>query len=333
MKFKLTAPRAIACIVAQLMIVACDESPPPPPLNLVAQLPANSFAFGVFGDAPYQRNEMPAFRQVLDDVNKSNVEWLIHVGDIQWFPCTDSAYKEKLDTMNTVDRAVVYTPGDNEWTDCHTYKEGGYPPLDRLTSLRRIFFSHPTSSLGRHPIALESQAQDPAFAEFPENALWTRGGFVFTTVHIVGSGNAGMSFSGRTAANDAEVVRRERAAIAWIDSAFAKARAISAKGVVIAMHADMYFENPPGETGPERPYATLVGRLRTHAGAFGGEVLVIHGDSHEQRVDHPLKDTAGRAYPNFTRLETFGAPEIGWVRVVVDTAAGRFTSYEPRRVR
>jgi len=333
LKFKLTIPEAVARIVALLIIAACDKSPPPPPLNAAAQLPANSFAFGVFGDAPYERSEMPAFRQVLDDVNKSNVEWLIHVGDIQWFPCTDSAYREKLDAINTVDRAVIYTPGDNEWADCHTFKEGRYPPLDRLASLRRIFFSHPTSSLGLHPIALESQAQDPVFAEFPENARWTRGGFVFTTVHIVGSGNASMPFRGRTAANDAEVVRRERAAIAWIDSAFSKARAMSAKGVVIAMHGDMYFENPPGETGPKRPYANLVGRLRTHAGTFGGEVLVIHGDSHEQRVDHPLKDGSNRAYPNFTRLETFGAPEIGWVRVVVDTVAGRVASYEPRRVR
>lgn len=323
----------VACVAAVMMIVACDDSPPPPPLVPVGQLSPNTFAFGVVGDAPYERSEMPAFRRVLDDVNKSSVEWLIHVGDIQWYPCTDSAYKEKLDTMNTVDRAVIYTPGDNEWTDCHTYKEGGYPPLDRLASIRRIFFSHPTSSLGRHPIALESQAQEPAFAEFPENARWIRGGFVFTTVHIVGSGNARMPFRGRTAANDAEVVRRERAAIAWIDSAFSKARAMSAKGVVIAMHGDMYFESPPGETGPKRPYANLVGRLRTHTGAFGGQVLVIHGDSHFQRVDHPLSDTAGRVYRSFTRLETFGAPQIGWVRVVVDTVAGRIIAYEPRRVR
>jgi hypothetical protein len=326
----LSAP-AIVEISITVMILACSE--PPKPLPPVGHLPPNSFAFGVFGDAPYQRSEMPAFRRVLDDVNKSNVEWLIHVGDIQWFPCTDSAYKEKLDTMNTVDRAVIYTPGDNEWTDCYTYKEGGYPPLDRLASLRRIFFSHQTTSLGRHPIALESQAQDPAFAEFPENARWMRGGFVFATIHVVGSGNASTPFRGRTAANDAEVVRRERAAIVWLDSAFAKARAMSAKGVVIAMHANIYFENPPGETGPKRPYANLVGRLRKHTSGFGGEVLVIHGDSHMQRVDHPLTDSAGRAYANFTRLETFGAPEIGWVRVVVDSVAGRIAAYEPRRVR
>lgn len=322
----------IVWISAASIIVACSD-PPPKPLPPAAQLPANTFAFGVFGDAPYQRSEMPAFRRVLDDVNRSDVQWLIHVGDIQWFPCTDSAYREKLTAMNTIDRAVIYTPGDNEWTDCHTYREGRYEPLDRLASLRRIFFSRPTRSLGRNPIALESQGQDPAFAEFPENAQWMHGGFVFATIHVVGSGNASMPFRGRTAANDAEVTRRTLAAIVWLDSAFAKARSMSAKGVVVAFHGDMYFENPPGEVGETRPYATLVSRLRTNVGAFGGEVLVIHGDSHIQRVDHPLTDTAGRAYANFTRLETFGAPEIGWVRVVVDTIAGSFVRYEPRLIR
>jgi hypothetical protein len=142
-----------------------------------------------------------------------------------------------------------------------------------------------------------------------------------------------MPFRGRTAANDAEVVRRTRAAIVWLDSAFAKARSTSAKGVVVAFHGDMHFENPAGETGEKRPYASLISRLRTNVGAFGGPVLAIHGDSHIQRVDHPLVDSAGRLYANFTRLETFGAPEIGWVRVVVDTVAGSFVRYEPRLIR
>jgi hypothetical protein len=33
---------------------------------------------------------------------------------------------------------------------------------------------------------------------------------------------------------------------------------------------------------------------------------------------------------NFTRLETFGSPDIGWVRVVVDSVAGRVVEIEPR---
>jgi hypothetical protein len=310
------------------IVVACSE--PPPPLPPVGRLPPNSFAFGVFGDGPYERREVPRFKRVLDDVNRSDVEWLLHVGDILWYPCSDSAFADRLASMNAVNRAVVYTPGDNEWADCHTMKEGRYAPLDRLAALRRMFFSNPARSLGRRPLTLESQAQDPVFTEFPENARWTYGGFVFATIHLVGSSNAGGAFRGRTAANDAEVVRRTRAAISWLDAAFARARERSAKGVVLALHADMGLE---GRSGPGRAYAVFVDRLKRNVAGFSGPVVLIHGDSHIQRVDHPLTDSAGRPYANFTRLETFGSPDIGWVRVVVDTVAGRITGYEPRLMR
>lgn len=315
-------------VIITWSVLACSE--PPRPLPPVDRLPANSFAFAVFGDGPYEPREMPRFRRVLDDVNRSNVEWLLHVGDILWYPCSDSAFASRLAAMSSIDHAVVYTPGDNEWTDCHTRQEGGLAPLDRLAALRRIFFSHPSQSLGRRPIALESQAQDPAFAEFPENARWMYGGFVFVTIHVVGSGNAGGPFRGRTAADDAEVARRTRAAISWLDAGFAQAHQRSAKGVVLALHADLGLEE---RSGPGKAYAALVDRLKRNVAGFAGPVLLIHGDSHVQRVDHPLTDSAGRPYANFTRLETFGSPDIGWVRVVIDTVAGRVTGYEPRLMR
>jgi hypothetical protein len=47
---------------------------------------------------------------------------------------------------------LVYTPGDNEWTDCHQANNGGYQPAGptppggepaRLETVRAIFFDHP----------------------------------------------------------------------------------------------------------------------------------------------------------------------------------------------
>ena len=64
-----------------------------------------------------------------------------------------------------------------------------------------------------------------------------------------------------------------------------------------------------------------------------GHVLLIHGDSHIQRVDRPFRDSTGTPYPNFSRIETFGPPEIGWLRVVVDTLQGRVVEVEPRMMR
>jgi hypothetical protein len=284
----------------------------------------------VFGDGPYSPWEQGRFRRLLEEVSQADLAWLLHVGDILWYPCSETAYQERLDQLNAVDHPVIYTPGDNEWTDCHEDRQGRYDPLDRLTTLRSLFFKDPSRSLGRGPLALASQASDSLFKEFAENARWTRGGFLFSTIHLVGSSNGLDSFPARTAAHDTEVTRRTEAAIAWLEQAFAAARESGAKGVVLAVHGDMGLDP---EVGPRTGYDPFIERLKDHVAEFPGAVLLIHGDSHIQRVDQPLTDASGRVYRNFTRLETFGSPEIGWVRVVIDTVAGRVTAYEPRLMR
>ena len=159
--------------------------------------------------------------------------------------------------------------------------------------------------------------------------MWQRGGFVFATLHIVGSWNGTQHFPGRTAAHDEEVRLRTNAAIAWMDRAFSTAAADSASGVILIAHGNVRLETG----GAGGPYEPIVTALESHVSRFPGQVLFIHGDTHEQRVDHPLRDRAGAVHENFTRLETFGSPDIGWVRVVVDSIAGRVVQFEPRLMR
>jgi hypothetical protein len=306
-------------LLAAAILLGCGRSAPD-------AVPPGSFAFGVFGDGPYYLWENGRFDHVLADVDRADLAWFLHVGDILDGQCSDEVYAKRLAQFNAIRHPVVYTPGDNEWTDCHASGSGGYDPLDRLAALRRVFFSDRGRTLGRHPMPVITQAADPAFAEFPENVRWRFGGFVFATVHVVGSSNGGDVFPGRTAALDAEVQRRTDAALAWIDTAFAQAKATKAHGVVLAMHADMGLRRENPHVGFER----LLAELERQVADFPGSVLLIHGDSHIQRVDQPLMDARGKVYENFTRLEVFGSPDIGWVRVVVDTVAGRITRVEPR---
>ena len=261
-------------------------------------------------------------------MKRADVAWLIHIGDIFGSGCTNEAYENRFRQLNEVDYPVIYTPGDNEWTDC--LEHPGDDPLMYLATIRRTFFAHPQQSLGRRTIALQSQASDSAFSVFVENVRWTYGRFVFATVHLVGSRNGLQPFPGRTSAHDAEVQARTRAAVAWLDGAFAQAERDSAKGVVIATHANLWNNQTQQRL---EPYFDFTKRLEHHAATFPGPVLLIHGDSHIQRVDHPLENSSGSAYANFTRLETFGSPDIGWTRVVIDTLAGRVAQYEPRLMR
>jgi len=302
-------------------LVACGSPPPP-----AAQLPPNAFAFGVFGDGPYRSWEVARYKRLLKDVSESHVQWLLHVGDLFWYPCSDANLASSLDMLNAVQVPVIYTPGDNEWTDCHEDIAGPFAPLDRLEQIRRTFFRRPQLSLGAHPIALESQAQDSSWSEFVENKRWRFGGFLFITIHIVGSGNALAKYPGRTAMDDAEAARRTSAALAWLDQAFALATRDSLRGLVVAMHADPGFEV---DAGAYPAYVGLVDTLAQLTKAFARPVLLIHGDGHDYHVDHPFlrRDTS---FSVFSRLETFGSPDIGWVRVVVDTVAGKILRYEPR---
>ncbi len=276
-------------------------------------------AFGVFGDGPYLRLEHGRYRAMLEDVAAADVDFLIHVGDILADDCLDEVYMRRRSDFDALPLAVIYTPGDNEWTDCH---DEGVDPLERLGAIRRVFFAEPERSLGGEPIPLESQASNPSYGEFPENALWSAGGFVFATMHMVGSMNGLRTFRGRTERHDDAVERRTRAALEWMDRAFARARRDSASGVVLVIHGNPW-EN---ETGYEDFLARLMARLRS----YDRPVLLIHGDTHTYRVDQPLMDSLGRSFPTFQRLETYGSPTIGWVRVVVDTAAGRIARFEPR---
>jgi hypothetical protein len=55
---------------------------------------------------------------------------------------------------------------------------------------------------------------------------------------------------------------------------------------------------------------------------LGKPVLYVHGDGHRYRVDQPLRDLLTHdRIATFTRVEVFGSPVVGWVRVSVDPDA------------
>ena len=305
-----------------LLLSGCSDPPSPDPL------PGGAFAFGVYGDGPYFFWEEARGRRLLADAESAGVDFLIHIGDILGGSCADERLRERRSLLDAVRAPVVYTPGDNEWADCHARDAGGFDPLERLATLREIFFDQPSNSLGASPMAVTSQATRPGFAEFPENLRWERGGFVFATLHVVGTFNATAQFPGRDHRHDEEVIRRTDAALAWMDSLFGEARASGASGIVLAVHANVRLESGGGDA-----YKPFVSALRDHVAGFPGDVLFIHGDTHTYRLDQPLTDEKGRVLANFTRVETFGSPDIGWVRVAVDTLEGEVIAVEPRLMR
>ena len=281
---------------------------------------AQPFSFVALGDLPYgdEAQAYPPYRALISRINKMQPPFSIHVGDVKSGStlCSDQEFEAQLGHFKRFDAAVVYTPGDNEWTDCHRVNNGAYDPLERLQTLRQRFFT-PGQSLGKTPLTLQNQSTlAPVYGLYVENQRWLYQQVLFVTLHIVGSNN---NFEVRDPSAVAEFFERDNANVAWIRDAFALAKQSSAKALVFAMQADVFesksnWEDFPGHSG----FRNSIGNtLLPLAAESAVPVLLIHGDSHVFRFDQPFTWDK-KPVKNLTRLEVPGASDVRAVHVTVD---------------
>ena len=265
------------------------------------------------------------YDRLIDRINALAPAFSIHLGDTKsgGTPCTDALILRGKAHFDRFAGALFYTPGDNEWSDCHRPRAGRYDPLERLAFLRRTFFGAPRS-LGRAPLPLERQADVmPAFRLYVENATWRHNNIRFATLHIVGGNN---NFSHDPAAQ-AEYRARDEANQAWIAEIAARAQREGALGLVFAFQANLWTLFAPWtETG--NGFARTRASLATAAIAFARPVLLLHGDEHMLIIDHPLRDPDGHVLRNVTRVQVMGAHQVHAVRVIVDPAAESLFRFE-----
>ena len=197
---------------------------------------ADSLTLAVYGDAPYgttptdtaEFEATPAFIQSVN--NDPKVRLVMHVGDIHSGKqfCTQGYDQSVFDLWKSYDDPVVYTPGDNEWSDCHKATPGpngpilgeggglynkntgqidyvlgsdGQPvdyangnPADNLALVRSIFFPTPGLTLGGRKKQVISQAQvanpaHPSDQKFVENVMWEQSKTLFVTLNLPGGSN------------------------------------------------------------------------------------------------------------------------------------------------
>jgi hypothetical protein len=286
---------------------------------------AKPFSIGLIGDVPY--HEAPeTWERVQAGLNHADLAFIVHVGDINPSDLapTDKVLQTRLAEFNAFRHPLIYTPGDNEWTDTHLAKAGSFDPLERLAQLRALFFSD-ERSLGRRTLTLSRQGAAVDHGPLPENSRWTQGGIVFLTVHNVGSNNG----LGRNAAGDAEHAGRNRANLAWLREGFAEAQRTHAPGLMIFTHAEMFTNRKPEELVGAREFLSELEQLTV---AFAPKpVVLVHGDSHYFRVDMPLMVTkTQRRIVNFTRAEVFGDDDVHWLRCDIDPNSADVFRFVPQ---
>jgi hypothetical protein len=284
------------------------------------------FDFALIGDTPYDdQQETNLFPNMIDELNRAHVAFVVHDGDIKGgsTPCTDELFERRCRQFQTFRLPLIYLFGDNEWSDCDKVKTNAFDPGERLQRLREVF-TQGSHSLGRPSLALTRQSEEPRFAAWRENVRWIQGRVVFAGLNVPGDDNhfGTSEFAPRNAAN-----------IAWIKEAFALARQQDLRAVMIIMQANPHFEiNATNRV--RRGFNEMLRVLEDETVSFAKPVVLVHGDSHYFRIDQPLAGSRShRRLENFIRVETFGNPDVHWLRVSVDARDPNVFTFRPQFVR
>lgn len=294
----------------------------------------NAFSFVALGDMPYNiPGDYAKFDRLIAAINQQKPAFTLHVGDIKsgGVPCTDEILQRAYDQIQTFEGALIYTIGDNEWTDCHRKAAGAFDPRERLAKVRQLFFARPDKSLGRQPIDVESQARlMPEYSTYVENTRFAHNGVQFISAHVVGSNNG---FEAQDPEAAKEFFPRDKANAAWIESGFQKAKDSSAKAVVIFMQAEFDQARFPNGSMPRQSgFVRVLDAIEAGAKAFGGPVLVVNGDEHFIELT-PLKNSKGKPIPNVLRLMVYGDGDVHAVRIIVDPDSAGVFGFVPMIIR
>lgn len=279
---------------------------------------AEDYSFALFGDTPYSDTERERLPAMLEAMAKDGIAFAVHDGDIKngHSTCSDELYFDRLKVFQEARFPLVYIPGDNEWTDCHRLFEGLYNPEERLKRLRQIFFNG-KETLGRSRFPLERQGLlDAGFRDYVENVRWRRGRVLFVGLNIPGSEN---NF-GQGDRPSPEFIGRGKANRAWLDASFALAHKEQDSMVFIIIQANPNFDAFNARRQAQA-YGDFLRQLTDLTLDFPGRVILVHGDTHSQHVDQPMREPSSRRIVRkFTRIETFGSPHMGWTKVTVKNA-------------
>jgi hypothetical protein len=327
------------------------------------------YAVGLWGDLPYSDLQATVgVPNLIADMNAQNLAFSVHNGDLKAgsstansvtpTTCSNALYTQALGYFNSLKAPAMFTPGDNDWTDCDRPTNGGFNSLERLDYERQVFFST-SFSMGQRQLKQEVQVAVPFClgvngpTPCVENRRWTHRGVTYATLNIQGSCNNLCD----TAPDPKEYAARNIANITWMRDTFNSATANNSTAVMLISQGNPGWDQSDPTRAPLRDPRTLAQTdkdangnpipdgfkdflvaLREQVIAFRKPVAYVHGDSHYYRVDKPFLDEQGRRLENFTRVETYGnnaangLNDVQWLKVNVNPRSREVFSYQPQIV-
>lgn len=291
---------------------------------------SSAFTLAVIGDVPYgtsptDTRQLVVHPRFIAAINAdTDISLVAHIGDTHAGKqyCTQEYNQTVFEHWAAFKLPLVYTPGDNEWLDCHKAKEGGGSfnkatgnidyvmdangkfadyakgdPMANLALVRSMFFAKPGQTLGApmqvHTQAVEFNPAHPADKAFVENVWWEKSGVLFVTLNIPGGSNNGTDpwygVPAMSPEQQKEVAARSAATLRWIEAAYNRAETKGYMAMVILTQADMW-DVDEAKTGAAHlsGYKQYLDKIAESTKAYGLPVLMVMGDSHTYRSDNPL---------------------------------------------
>ena len=246
----------------------------------------NAQSIVILADTPYSNEEKEILQgpegMLYQLINKTKPSVVMHLGDFKagGKSCTDKLLNEhKALLAQTYPGKVIFTPGDNDWTDCdRSSLFYSFDELERLDFLIKLIYQTP-------PLLEEALPAIITQPEQIENKLWINDRLAISTLHIVGTSN-GRAYIGKSDKKTAikKVDKRDKFNLAWLKEIEDKSAEFDA--LIIGFQADIYQQKVLKSGLCDRSTLKACDAFSAYRQAFQDlakrikkPVLISHGDT------------------------------------------------------
>ncbi|CAB3765564.1 hypothetical protein LMG29739_04586 [Paraburkholderia solisilvae] len=299
---------------------------------LAAHAASAHYAFAVLTGTLHSAADEAPTQRLIDAIGRDpQIAFIVYDGNLKSAsePCRDSLYETREALLQASRPALVFIPGQHDWTDCSSAAAGGFDPVERLDQLRQTLFTD-ASSMGQNPLPLARESDVSRFRTYRENVRWQLGDTVFVGLNAPSPNNHYLTAGGR----NGEFEDRVFANAFWLDHAAEYAKRRDAKAIVVFVQGDFDPERYERrerfawlrfEHKPRDGFLEFKRSLVKLAETFRGPVLVIHQDDETVRggftIDQPLRNDKGALVTNLTRIAIAPRNRLTqWIQIDADFA-------------
>lgn len=252
----------------------------------------------ILADTPYSDEEKKMLQgpngTLYQLLNKEHPSAVLHLGDFKSGAksCTNELLIEHKALLGqTYPGKVIYTPGDNDWTDCdrstllHSFDE-----LERLDFLIELMYQ-------TDPLLTQNLAEVSSQLGQIENKLWINDRLAISTLHIVGTSNGRVHINKSNRKNTlSKVNARDEANLDWLNQI--ESHATDFDALIIGFQADIYQQSVLQSKACDNSSLNACDAFAIYRQAFKAlakrlnkPVLISHGDTGDfcfERLDNNL---------------------------------------------